>query len=125
MSLTILESREGIQAAIVTMNPVAREAAQLLAHRLLESPDLFNDREKLGEEWVQACAISCIRSGIDPRKDQTRIMAFFDSHGSAVLNVAFSIALFIIKDTERQRKWGWLGQAAAVSAGVVIGSFFG
>ncbi len=125
MSLTILQSREAIEAAIATMNPIAKEAAQLLAHRLLENPDIIDDQETLGEEWIQACAISCARAGINPHTSLARFESFLENHGSAVLNVAFSIAVFIMRDAERQQKWGWVGKAAAVAVGVALGSFFG
>lgn len=125
MSVTILETRDAIQAAIATMNPIAKDAAQLLAHRLLENPGILEEQDSLGQEWLQACAYSYVRAGNDLETERDRFEAFLENHGSAVLNVAFSIALFIVKDAERKAKWGWLGKAAAVAAGVAIGAFFG
>jgi len=128
MSITILKSRASIEAAIATMNPIAKEAAELLAHRLLENPDLVQNQTLLEDEWYQACALSLMRSGIDPRVDELRTQLFMENHGSAVINIACSIAVFIVEDARRRQRWGWIGKAAgiaALAAGVAIGSFFG
>lgn len=125
MSLTILQSRESIEAAIATMNPIAKEAAQQLAHRLLQNPSMVDDHDQLDEEWAQCCAIACARAGINPSSDKRRFENFIENHGQAVFNVAISIALMVVRDAEWQRKWGWVGKAAAVGVGVLLGSLFG
>jgi len=122
MALTILDDRASIKAAIATMHPVASEAAQLLAHRLFENPNILSSDEQLGNELLQACAISARRAGI---QDASTFEAFFQNHGQSVLNVAASIVVYTIKSERRRRIWGWVGKAGAVAAGIAIGSFFG
>lgn len=125
MELRILPNRSAILAAIALMPVPAREAAELLAHRIGQSPALLTDRERLEAEWLQACAISFARSGTNPTADKAAFQAFMDNHGTGVLNVAFSIIHVTARDSKRQKWLGWLGKAAAVGAGAAIVAFFG
>ena len=121
----ILRDRASINAAIATMHPAAREAAQLLALRLCENPAILQDEDVMRQEWLQAGAVSFARTGANSVDDDDRFADFMENHGTAFLNVGVSIALFVAADAERKRKWGWLGKAAAVAAGVAVGAFFG
>jgi len=121
----ILEDGAAIRAALATMNPIARESTQLLAHRLIEEPSLVENEYRLGNEWGQACAISLARSGVDLERDSDKVERFIENHGEAVLSIALSIVMFLAREQERQRKWGWVGKAAAVAVGVGLGVFFG
>lgn len=125
MGLTILRDRASINAAIATMNPVASEAAQLLAYRIFEQPDMLENQDAMFDEWVQVLAVTAARHGMDPAGEDPKFRHFVEQHGNAVLNVAYSIVVFAAEESERQKRWGWLGKAAAVGAGVLIGSFFG
>lgn len=125
MSLHILEDRASIRAAIATMHPVARDAAQLLAHRIFENPVVVHDDSKLQEEWAQACAISFARAGKNPAVFQDEFATFVENHGSAVMNVGVSIVVHLTKSSQRKRWLGWIGKAAAVGGGIAIGAFFG
>ncbi len=120
--MNILTSQASIEAAISTMNPVASEAAKLLAHRLLEDLSILQSRDRLQQEWLQSCAISAKRSGMDD--DDGRFGSFLENHGDGVANVAVSIALFVVKEHDRKKKWGWIGTAAAVLGGAALGIFF-
>ena len=125
MSLHILQDRASIRAAIATMHPVARDATQLLAHRIFENPAVIQDDSKLREEWLQSCAISFARAGKNPAAHQDEFAAFLENHGSAVLNVGVSIVVYSTKSAQRKRWLGWVGKAAAVGGGIAIGAFFG
>jgi hypothetical protein len=125
VELRILPNKASIMAAIALMPPMAREAAELLAHRLTQDRSLVTDHAKLESEWMQACAISFARAGSNPVKDQAAFQNFLDNHGHGVLNVAFSIVHVTARDSSRKRWYGWLTKAAAAGAGAAVAVFFG
>lgn len=125
MAVHILEDRASIRAAIATMHPTASEAAQLLAHRFVENPQILQDNEVIQKELLQACAISFARSGRNLQTNAAEFNSFLDNHRQAVLNIALSIVNFLITSTRRQQRWGWIGKAAALAGGVAVGAFFG
>ena len=118
--MNLLTTQASIEAAISTMNSVASDAAKLLAHRLLEDGSILQAEDRLQQEWLQACAVSAKRAGMADEHFE----AFVENHGDGVANVAISIALFVVKEQERKKKWGWLGTAAAVVGGAALGVFF-
>lgn len=122
MSLTILEKKASIEAAIATMNPIAKEAAQLLSHRIFENPQLIENPEEMWSELLHACAFSARRGGI---ADEKEFSEFLDNHSQSVLNVAVSIVLYTIKAHKKKKKWGVIGKVAALATGAAIASFFG
>jgi hypothetical protein len=122
--MTLLTTEAEIRAAIAMLNPVARTAAQALAHHLLENRLKLRDDEALNKAYLEHIAFAMQQHGWD-LKDKERVRKFFEDHGEAVSTLCISIVTFSINQAEHQRKWGWLGKAAAVGAGVLIGSFFG
>lgn len=125
MDLLILPNKSSIMAAIALMTPPAREAAQLLAHRITSDKSLLTNMPRLESEWLQACAISLARAGINPSQDIAQFDNFITNHGSGVLNVAISIIHVGDQDMKRRKWLGWFGKAAAVGAGAAIAAFFG
>ncbi len=120
----ILESEDQIRAAIAMMNPVARVAAQSLANYLLDNPTVMGDADACNKAYYGACFFAMEQAGWNV-EDQTRVTAFFENHGDAVANIAMSIVVFAVNQAENQRKWGWVGKAAAFVGGALVASFFG
>ena len=120
----LLENENQIRAAIATMHPVARVAAQNLANHLLENPELLQDDEKCEKAFFGSCAFAMQQNGWDLH-DRVKVDDFLENHGHAVSNVAVSIVRFAITQAEKKRKWGWLGKAAAFTGGVIVASLFG
>jgi hypothetical protein len=125
MYLEILPNRPSVLAAISLMTPVAREACQLLAHRVMLDRSLLSDAVRLNTEHAQACAVSFARLQGNPAEQREAFDEFLRHHGHAVMNVAVSIVLLADKQAKTRRWMGWLGKAAAVAAGAAIGAFFG
>lgn len=125
MNLHLLTDKASISAAVALMTPAAREAAQLLAHRIENDRTLLTDGERLQAECLQACVISFARTGNASGPDDPQIRNFVANHGTGVLNVAVSI-IHVADQEAKKAKWmGWLGKAAAVGAGAAIAAFFG
>ena len=122
--MQILQNKAEIRAAIATMNPVARTAAQNLAAYLLDNPQTIQDHEALNDAYLGSCTFAMTQAGWELTAD-TRIQAFFENHGEAVSNVAISIVAYSVKQAERHRKWGWVGKAAAFAGGALLASLFG
>lgn len=120
----LLTTAPEIKAAIATMNPIAREAAEMIASHLLQHPEILSKDDELQSAAARMTAMAMVRNGIS-LSDRARTNRFFEDHGVAIMNVALSIVTFVAKEQERKRKWGWLGKAAAVGAGVLLGSLFG
>lgn len=123
MALQLLESRDGVQAALAMMNPAAREAALLLAHRLFENPALLDDGKAAFRECCQACAVSLLRLGVDVRANPDAFDAFLAESGCSVMNVGFSIVHVAVKEHERKQVWGAVGKVAAAAVGVALGAW--
>jgi hypothetical protein len=121
--MPLLENKSEIKAAIAIMHPVARSAAQGLANYLQENPETLKDDEARDKAYYGICFFAMEQAGWD-MKDEKRMQDFFENHGQAVLNVAASIVVYAIKESEKQRKWGWLGKAAAFVVGAIVTSFF-
>ena len=122
--MTLLTAEAEIRAAIAMLNPVARVAAQGLSHHLLANQELLHDEDAMRKSYMEHVAFAMRQHGWD-LEDRDRIRKFFEDHGDAVANLALSIVTFSIHQAEYQRRWGWLGKAVAVGAGVVIGSLVG
>ena len=122
--MQILTKESEIKAAIAMLNPVARDAAQALASHILNNQDLLDNPDALNKAFVEHCLFAMGSHGWD-LEDTDRIKRFSEEHGSAVMNLAISIVAFAINQAERKRRWGWLGKAAALTAGAIIGSLFG
>lgn len=124
----LLDDAPSIKAALATMNPTAREATQLLAHRILERPALLDQDEELKKEALQACAVSFSRAGYSIKEDQDRFIGFLDDHGANVLDLAVSIVLCMARDAKRRQTWGVVGKVAAglgMVGAAALGAFFG
>lgn len=122
--MQILDNEDQIRAAIAVMHPVARVAAQCLANHLLENPHIFADEEQRERAYFGACSFAMQQAHWD-LNDQTRLSQFFENHGDSVANVAMSIVNLVEVQSERRRKWGWLGKAAAFTGGLIVASLFG
>jgi hypothetical protein len=120
-NLTILDSEASIKAAIATMHPIAKDAAQIMANNLLESPGKQMDADAIQKEWMQCCVFAAARGGINPNANKDKFDAFMENHGHSVLNVSMSIVAY----SNKQKKWGWLKKAAVVGGAFLLGSFFG
>ena len=120
-SLTILDDKASVKAAIATMHPVAKDAAQMLSNNMLDNPAIMSDDKTVEQEWKQCIAFAASRAGMNPEVNAEKFDDFVENHGQSVLNVAVSI----VHLTEKEKKWGWVKKAAAVGVGVVIGSLFG
>jgi hypothetical protein len=125
MPLQLLESKESVQAACATINPVAREAAMLLAHRIFENPALANDGKGAFYECALSCAVSLGRAGVDVNAKPEVLDAFLLEFGHAVLNIGFSIVHVSIKEHQRRAAWGIAGKVAAAAVGIALGAWFG
>lgn len=119
--LTVLDSEASIKAAIATMHPIAKDAAQIMASNLLESPEKQSDPDSIHKEWVQCCVFAAARGGINPNVNKEKFESFLENHGQSVMNVSMSIVAF----TNKQKKWGWIKKAAMVGGAFLLGSFFG
>lgn len=117
----LLSSKEEIRAALATMNGTARDACMLFATHLLNDPSIANDPDKLGQFCAGSIAVTLEQAGYSP----DRFLPFMENHGEAVYNVGVSILVLTAQEAENQKKWGWLGTAAAVGVGALLGSFFG
>lgn len=122
--MQILTTEAEIRAAIATMNPVARVAAQNLAGYLLENPATLQNQGECNRAFVASVAFAMQQAGWDTSNDR-RVHEFFENHGEAVSNVSISIVCFAVDQAERRRKWGWLGKAGAFVAGAFLSSLFG
>lgn len=122
--MELLTTAAEIRAAIATMNPVARMATQSLAAFFLDNPATVRDGDMMNRAMLQHCAMAMDHHGWS-LDDKERIRKFFEDHGSAVENVTASIVVFSVRSQQRRQKWGWLGKAAAIGAGVILGSLFG
>jgi len=125
MPLQLLESKEGVQAACATINPIAREAAVLLAHRIFENPALANDGKAAFYECAISCAVSLGRAGFDVNANPEVLDSFLLEFGHAVLNVGFSIVHVTIKEQQIKAAWGIAGKVAAAAIGIALGAWFG
>lgn len=124
MDLRILPDRRTVNAAVAVMSPCAREAAELLAHRLTSDRTIMLSSERLKSEWIEACGISFLRHH-EPQSDKQPLRSFIESQGHGVLNVGVSIVHVLDQESRRSRWLRWAKASAAVAAGVAIGSFFG
>lgn len=121
----LLEDPIAIQAALATMNPVARDATQLLATIIGQKPGLILDREAIQEEAFDACAYCFCRSGHSLPADLTEFERWLGDHGANVLSLAVSIVLCIARQRDAQRRWGTVGKVAALIGAAAVGAFFG
>lgn len=122
--MQILTTEAEIRAAIATMNPVARIAAQNLANYLLENPITIQSEDGLHKAFLGSVGFAMQQAGWDT-SDEKRVRDFFENHGEAISNVSISIVMFAFNQEEKRRKWGWLGKAGAFVAGALISSLFG
>lgn len=122
--MQLLNSPEEIRAAIGVMNPTARIACQTFATAISANPQLLQDDRNLREALVDGMIFAMQVSGFDP-DDQTRGRRFIEENHEAVFAVAVSILNVTMEQHETQKKWRWLGTAAAVGAGAALGAFFG
>lgn len=124
MALQLLETRDSVLVALATMNPVAREAAQLFAHRLFENPSLLEDKDAFCGECSIACAAALERNGVDVRANPEAFRGFIAECGGSVLNVGTSIVHVTYRDHQRKEAWGKVGKVAAAAVGVALGVWF-
>jgi hypothetical protein len=121
----LLEDRNAIKAALATMNPVARNATQLLAGEIMANPSLLEDGDSLVMIASAACASAFSRAGFDPSADEERFERFLEDHAENVLDLAVSVVLCAAKDEKRRQMWGNFGKVAAVLGAAALGAFFG
>lgn len=122
--MQILENEDQIRAAIAVMHPVARVAAQCLANHLLENPQILHNEVQLERAYYGACVFAMQQACWD-LEDRSRLAHFFENNGESVANVAISIVNLVAIETERRKKWGWLGKAVAFTGGLIVASLFG
>lgn len=121
----ILQSLPEIRAAVSTMNPVARLAAQTFGGILIENPALGEDMEKVREACQRAIVHAFTQSyNVDDPSFPEAFMNFVNDHAPAIWDVGVSIALYAAKEQQRKQTWGWLGTAAAVGVGAILGAIF-
>ncbi|MCB9833580.1 MAG: hypothetical protein H6807_14010 [Planctomycetes bacterium] len=120
----LLTTLPEIKAAVATMNPIARDAAQSFSSYLLNNPAVMQNPQAMQEAYLSHCGVALVRGGIS-LDDEERVERWMEDHSESVLNVGLSIVSYVVNENERRRKWGWLGKAAAIAAGVVLGSIFG
>lgn len=115
--------KAAIQATIMSMNQVAREAARLFTIRLLENPSIQIDQKRTDDAFLGAFSSQYSRyTGIDPIREWERFNAFVEQHGNVALNVAASVIQYIHLEgqrKEKKKKWVKIGAATAVIAGIV------
>jgi hypothetical protein len=124
----LLDDPASVKAALATMNPTAREATQLLVHRIIERPILLDQREEMQTEALQACAISFLRSGRNIQENQPEWAAFLENHGANVIDIAVSVVLCLERDAQRRKRWGLVGKIAAgvgMIGAAALGAYFG
>jgi hypothetical protein len=124
----ILDDAASIKAALATMNPVAREATQLLVHRIAQEPTLLQEQDKLRAEALQSCTLSFLRAGNNLKDNREKFERFLDDHGANVLDLAVSVILFTLKDARWRQVKGVLGKVAAgvgIVGAAALGAFFG
>ncbi len=119
--MMILSTREEVRGALATMNPTAREACMLFATHLLNDPSIANDPKRLGSFCAGSMAVTLEKAGVPPEQME----AFWMNHGEAVYGVGVSILAITVREAESKKKWGWIGTAAALGVGALLGSFFG
>lgn len=122
--MQILADKSAIMAAIATMGAGPAEAAKLLAHHLLDKQEALQSERLFRELYVGACIAGAAHIGIDAEEETQRFLAWVENHGDAIINVGVSIAVFVIREHEHKKKWGWLGTAAAIVTGAALGIFF-
>ena len=121
----ILTTLPEIRAAIATMNPIARSAAETFAGMLLNDRAIVHDEENLVEACEAAMAHAYTQvHRVDDFDSCQRFAVFLESNSEAIWTVGLSIAALVAKG-EWKQKWGWLGTAAAVGVGAILGSIFG
>jgi hypothetical protein len=123
-TMIILETKDSIMAAIAVMPSAASEATKLLAEQLSANPSMLRNEPWVQGEWLKAVTYAYVQQygGSDCQEDHFR--QFVETHGDGIMSVALSIIVFQINAEKRRKLWGWIGKAAAVGAGIVIGSFF-
>ena len=118
--MQILENDDQIKAAIATMNPVARAAAQNLAHHFTHNSNDFEDDVKRQRAFFGSCQFAMQQAGWD-MQDQTRIGRFLEDHSDAIVNVAVSI----LKNNATKADQTKSSEDEAGCFGVVIGIIVG
>ncbi len=121
----ILEDAPSIKAALATMNPTARMATQVLAHKILEQPSLLQDNEGIKKQALYACAAAFTNAGYDLERDEARFGIFLEDHGANVIDLAVSIVLCMANDAKKRKMWGNVGKVAALVGAAAMGAFFG
>lgn len=124
MAPQLLETRDSLQAALATMNPIARDASLLLAHRLFQNPALLQDSKGAFRECFQACAISLGRAGVDLNSHPEVLDAFLMEHGCSVMNIGYSIVNVAVTEHQRRAVYGAVGKVAAAAVGIALGAWF-
>lgn len=122
--MQILTDKSAILAAIATMGASPAEAAKLLAHHLLDKQEALQSDELFRDLYIGACIAGAEHAGIDAERETDRFLEWVARHGDGIVNIGVSIAVFVIREHEHKRKWGWLGTAAAIVTGAALGIFF-
>jgi hypothetical protein len=107
------------------MNPIARTATQVLAHKILEQPSLLDDNEAIKKQALYACAAAFTNAGFDIKRDELRFGFFLEDHGANVLDLAVSIVLCMASNAKKRQMWGTVGKVAALVGAAALGAFFG
>jgi hypothetical protein len=121
----LLDDSTTIKAALATMNPIARDATQLLAREIIDNPTLLNENNALARTAMIACASAFARAGYDLSAHEERFERFIENHAANVMDLAVSVVLCAAKDAKRRQMWGSFGKVAALVGAAALGAFFG
>lgn len=121
----LLDDGPSIKAAIATMNPVARNATQLIAKVFTAQPELLQDGEAMKRVTFDACLQAFADAGRNPMTDQELFRKFLDEHAQNALNLAVSMVLFVNRQQKSKQMWGVIGKVAALAGAAALGAFFG
>ena len=122
--MQIIKDLNSLQAEIGRMHPTHAEASQLLASRLLERTEALTSPEMFREELMRSTMMVAMANGIDPEEDTAAFFQWLGSDADRIAVVGYSAARLVIEEHERQKKWLWLGKAAAIVAGAALGALF-
>lgn len=122
----LLTTPAEIKGALATMDPLARLAAQKLTEILLADPTIFQDEDRIEEAQKNGMSRACEQTYGVMTPDSLEAFVFLCMyHRQAILTVGASVAVYVIEEEQRKNNRGWLGTAAAVGVGILLGSIFG
>lgn len=120
----ILENDDQIKAAIATMHPVARVAAQNLAHYFTQNPDDLEDDEKRHRAFFGSCQFAMQQADWD-MQDHSRIERFLEDHTDSVVNVAISIVKHGSDSSSSEDEDGCFVVLIGIVIGIIVATLGG